>query len=513
MSGSRTKAETYEDVDENELLASLSCDELRQLEEELEDLRPDDCVPIGLRQKDQTAKGPTGSFDRDALLKYWEDENSKNLGQGDRPDKSRGQQGDSRTQEERRNTPQKGKRLQNLSKKSVEKTDESQKEVRTDFPEKKGPLKTMAMTTEGLIGFDGASGNPIVIKEALEKVLRDDPSTSEVNLNNIQDISQETLLRFAEALTSNTHVVVFSLANTRADDRVATAISKTLSQNRSIRNLNIESNFVSGAGILALLEALTRNSSLVELRFHNQRHICGGKVEMEMVRLLRENTTLLKLGYHFDLPGPRMAATGILTRNQDQERQRRLQRKKEQSPVEVSTQTSSKKQTSKINLRRNPNVVATSIGGQPRVLEDDLTFTSRFHQSKKEQSLADACTQTSHKRPTSKVNLYRNPTGVAPPSGEVPTRKIAEMVKHHEGSKAVFNQKKPKSNNLKNGTNDKESVDILKELKNSLKPSLLRKRDESSRPLPPSLQRSGRDDLMAAIRGSGIRSLKRVSQT
>ncbi|XP_077424834.1 leiomodin-2a [Vanacampus margaritifer] len=500
---SRRKAKTYEDVDENELLASLTCDELRQLEEELEDLQPDRHVPIGLRQKDQKAKSPTGTFDRD--------ENCKNLGKGDRSDESGGQPGDTRTPEERRNTPQKGKRWQNLSEKSVEKADESQKEVRTECPGKKNSLKTIEMTKANLVGSDGASGNPIVIEEALEKVLRDDPGTSQVNLNNIQDVPQETLLRFAEALTSNTNVAVFSLANTRADDRVAAAISKTLSQNRSIRNLNIESNFVSGAGILALLEALTRNSTLVELRFHNQRHICGGKVEMEMVRLLRENTTLLKLGYHFDLPGPRMAATGILTRNQDRERQRRLQRKKEQSPVEASTQSSSKKQTPKINLHGNPNAVAPPGGGQPRVLEDALCSTSRFHQSKKEPSLADA----SHKKQTSKDNLHKNPTVVGPPNpnGEAPTRKIAEMVKQHEGSKAAFSQKKSKSNNLKNGANEKESVDILKELKNSLKPSPQRKRDQSFRPLPTSLQRSGRDDLMAAIRGSGVGSLKRVPQT
>lgn len=90
------------------------------------------------------------------------------------------------------------------------------------------------------------------------------------------------------------------------------------------------------------------------------------------------------------------------------------------------------------------------------------------------------------------------------------------MVKQHEGSnstKAQSNQRKPKSKKLKNGANEKESVDILKELKNALKPSLQKRRDETSRLPPP--QRSSRDDLMAAIRGSSIRSLKRVdpSQT
>lgn len=89
--------------------------------------------------------------------------------------------------------------------------------------------------------------------------------------------SQATLIQFAEALRSNTHVRVFSLANTRADDPVALAIAKMLRENSSIVSLNIESNYVSGRGVLALVQALPANNTLTELRFHNQRHICGGQ--------------------------------------------------------------------------------------------------------------------------------------------------------------------------------------------------------------------------------------------
>lgn len=73
------KLKKYEELDEDELLATLSPEELQELERALDDLDPDNNVPIGLRQKDQTAKTPTGIFDRDALLKYWENENKKQL--------------------------------------------------------------------------------------------------------------------------------------------------------------------------------------------------------------------------------------------------------------------------------------------------------------------------------------------------------------------------------------------------------------------------------------------------
>ncbi|KAI4798748.1 hypothetical protein KUCAC02_020525 [Chaenocephalus aceratus] len=416
--GYRKELKKNEEVDEDELLATLSSEELQELERELAAL--DDNVPIGLRQKDQTAKIPTGTFDKDALMKYWEDENKKLVEdermadermedrREGRRDKSRGEgvtvtadtPGNTSDSDRKKMSPR-GKRAQNVSSENAAKEDQTEKKdeckkeapIRMKCPLKnglskvsKGEVKTTETTEQNPNTMsDRASGNTIVIDETLKQILSNDPAVSEVNLNNIEDISQETLLRFPEALCTNTHVHVFSLANTHADDRVAFAVSKMLRENRFIRNLNIESNFVSGQGILALIAALQHNRSLVELRFHNQRHICGGKVEMEMVQLLRENTTLLKLGYQFDLPGPRMTSTSILTRNQDQQRQRRLQEKK--SPPE-------------------------------------------------------------------------------------------------------------------------ESADIFKDLKNTLKPSIQKRRDEPTHLPPP--QRSGRDDLMAAIRGSSIGSLKTV---
>ncbi|XP_047451328.1 leiomodin-2a [Mugil cephalus] len=478
----------YDEVNEDELLAKLSKEELQELERELADLDPDNNIPVGLRQKDQTAKIPSDSFDREALLKYWENENKvllevkkmeSNPRQERQPDKSRGVVTTSdcnAVDSHKRKISQKGKKagknvsdINGAKEDKGKRNDQNRKEalMGSKCPQKKGlskDLKIDSMKSESTgqspdVISERPSGNPIVIDQALEQILNNDPAMTEVNLNNIEDISQETLLRFAKALCTNTHVHVFSLANTHADDQVAFAISKMLCENCSIRNLNIESNFVSGQGILALLASLKHNTTLVELRFHNQRHICGGKVEMEMVQLLRENTTLLKLGYQFDLPGPRMTATGILTRNQDHQRQRRLQQKKEQSPSPGSGQVS-----------------------------DSLAKT---------------------KQPKKSCQVHHNVENQ--PKKSQPTRKTAEMVQQHEGPnsiKTALSQRKPKSKKLKNGANENESAEILKDLKDALKPPLKTRRDEPCR-LPPR-QRSSRDDLMAAIRGSSISSLKRV---
>ncbi|NWX93904.1 LMOD1 protein, partial [Nothoprocta pentlandii] len=167
-----------------------------------------------------------------------------------------------------------------------------------------------------------------IFDELIEKVKNNDAEVTEVNVNNSDCINNETLVRFTEALEFNTVVKVFALANTRADDHVAFAIAIMLKANKVLTSINLDSNHITGKGILAIFRALLQNNTLTELRFHNQRHICGGKTEMEIAKLLKENTTLLKLGYHFELAGPRMTVTNLLSRNMDKQRQKRLQEQK-----------------------------------------------------------------------------------------------------------------------------------------------------------------------------------------
>ncbi|CAB1418702.1 unnamed protein product [Pleuronectes platessa] len=165
--------------------------------------------------------------------------------------------------------------------------------------------------------------------ELMEQVRSNDPSLNELIVNNSEVIKTKTLIEFAGALHNNTNVKTFALANCRADDHVAYAIAGTIRNNKTITSINVDSNHLTGKGILSLIQALQHNSTLTELRFQNQRHICGGKTEMEMTKILKDNTTLLKLGYHFELAGPRMTTTNILSRNMDRQRQRRLQEQKQ----------------------------------------------------------------------------------------------------------------------------------------------------------------------------------------
>lgn len=48
------------------------------------------------------------------------------------------------------------------------------------------------------------------------------------------------------------------------------ALAEMLKVNKVLKTLNVESNFISGAGILRLVEALPYNTALVELKIDNQ---------------------------------------------------------------------------------------------------------------------------------------------------------------------------------------------------------------------------------------------------
>ncbi|XP_036387355.1 leiomodin-1 isoform X2 [Megalops cyprinoides] len=231
---------------------------------------------------------------------------------------------------EKENTKEKEKEVKGKENREKEKEKENytgkektQKSIRNEEP---GNCKSPVSKTKEEEEEDEAAS---MFDEPLEKVRSNDPSMTELNVNNSEVIKTKTLIQFAEALKDNTHVKTFSLANTRADDHVAYAIAGTLRSNKTITSINLDSNHLTNKGIISLIQALQHNATLTELRFHNQRHICGGKTEMEMVKVLKENTTLLKLGYHFELAGPRMTMTNILSRNMDRQRQRRLQEQKQ----------------------------------------------------------------------------------------------------------------------------------------------------------------------------------------
>ncbi|XP_055484627.1 leiomodin-3 [Psammomys obesus] len=402
-----------EELDEDEILANLSPEELKELQSEMEVMAPDPHLPVGMIQKDQTDKAPTGNFDHKSLVDYMylqkasrrmledervpvsfvqseentqkqlevRDKGIKNMPQflkeklnseivtnkreshgsnnaQETEDNDEGEEDEEDDDEEDEDEEDEdeedeedqddgqGKRENNEAKEQIhnsigkcqqptnkvleEQKDAAETNEKSEKKIAKLDPKKLALDTSFLKVSARPSGNQTDLDGSLRRVRQNDPDMKELNLNNIENIPKEMLLDFVNAMKKNKHIKSFSLANVGADESIAFALANMLRENRSITTLNIESNFITGKGIVAIMRCLQFNETLTELRFHNQRHMLGHHAEMEISRLLKANNTLLKMGYHFELPGPRMVVTNLLTRNQDKRRQKRKEEQQQQ---------------------------------------------------------------------------------------------------------------------------------------------------------------------------------------
>ncbi|KAM4810031.1 tropomodulin-1 isoform 3-T3 [Rhinophrynus dorsalis] len=340
----RKSLEKYRDVDEDELLNKLTEEELRALEGELEELDPDNqLLPAGLRQRDQTKKTPTGPFQRDALLGHLEKE-AKEV--KDREDLV------PYTGEKRGKPYIPKKKVVDPVLESVTLEPELEEALANasdaelcDIAAILGMHTLMsnqqyyeALASSNIVNKEGLNSvikptqykpvpdeepNSTDVDETLELVKSNDPDLEDINLNNIRNIPITTLKAYAEAMKDNTHVKRLSIVGTRSNDPVAYALADMLKVNKTLKSLNVESNFISGTGILSLIESLQYNTSLIELKIDNQSQPLGNKVEMEIASMLEKNSTLLKFGYHFTQQGPRLRASNAMMNNNDLARMHR----------------------------------------------------------------------------------------------------------------------------------------------------------------------------------------------
>ncbi|XP_069480921.1 tropomodulin-2-like [Ambystoma mexicanum] len=343
----RKDFDKYKHIDEDEILGKLTAEELKQLEQALEDLDPENALlPAGFRQKDQTTKEGSASFDRERLLAYLEKEA---LEQKDREDvvpftgEKKGKVFvpkykpiQSHREEPVFLDPELEEALASATDTElsdladvlgvhsfVSKSPGNIEGIRTAL--RKGDLKSVVKAEKVKPVYEDPP-NTTNVEETLQLIKANDPSVQEVNLNNIKNIPIPTLIEFAKALETNTHVTKLSLAATRSNDPVAIAFAEMLKVNKCLKSFNVETNFITGAGILALVEALKKNQTLTEIKIANQRQQLGTAVEMEIAQMLEENSVILKFGYQFSQQGPRTRAAASITKNNDLVRKRRVER-------------------------------------------------------------------------------------------------------------------------------------------------------------------------------------------
>ncbi|KAE8612547.1 hypothetical protein XENTR_v10012888 [Xenopus tropicalis] len=586
--------ELLEDIDEDEILANLSPEELKALQNEIEVLAPDPEVPVGMIQRDQTEKAPTGQFDHRSLIDYlhWEKEskrmleeervpvtllpsernflrteteeacNQKNdveaveelpetppddnvntaenhlsdaeeicIGNGQETPSRDSSDEDSEKAKENENTMENGdsqpecdvtdpipetveeeKTVQEISN-SVQTSDDISDPVENTPekpPENKPNGKVGKLNLPKKLTLDSSfikmsarpSGNQTNLDKTLQSIRENNPDVKEVNLNNIENIPKEMLVDFVNAMKKNKYVKVLSMANVGADDNVAFTIANMLRDNRSIVTLNIESNFISGKGIVAIMRCLQFNEYLTELRFHNQRHMLGHHAEMEISRLLKANNTLLKMGYHFELPGPRMVVTNLLSRNLDKQRQKRKEEQKQQQDNEQDELMAALENALELGIPREllemldrslPNSRLQSIPEETP--PPPLSQQNRNRQIKDKPKQIPETQHNSEPPPFQAVKLKRfQPKSIA-------QKLLEEADKSSVRDMIHLKRTRPKARAVEN-TQPSEKTN-LKDVIRTLKPV------PRNRP-PPLVQLTPRDELLKDIRQSNVAYLKSV---
>uniref|UniRef100_H2RP18 Tropomodulin 4 (muscle) n=2 Tax=Takifugu rubripes TaxID=31033 RepID=H2RP18_TAKRU len=334
------------DIDEDAILKGLSPEELEKLEYELAEMDPENAMlPAGLRQRDQTKKNPTGPYDRDALMQHLEKVALEHKDREDLVPFTGEKKGKAFVAKKPEEIPEHEQVIlePELEEALKNATDAEMCDIAAilgmytlmsnkQYYDALGTTGTIA-NTEGINSvvkadpfkiFPAEPPNGTNVEETLERIVSNDSGLTEVNLNNIKDIPIPTLKEVFEAMKGNSHVEVLSIAATRSNDPVAYACAEMLQENTSLQSLNIESNFITADGMMAIIKAMANNATLVELKIDNQRQKLGDSVEMEIASMLENNSSILKFGYHFEQQGPRTRAAMAVTRNNDMLRQQRL---------------------------------------------------------------------------------------------------------------------------------------------------------------------------------------------
>ncbi|XP_028901772.1 tropomodulin isoform X11 [Zeugodacus cucurbitae] len=167
------------------------------------------------------------------------------------------------------------------------------------------------------------------VEESIKRVKDNDSKLIELNLNNIKNISDEKFEQLFQVLPENENLEVLSLTNVGLTDKTALLLAEAIEKSKTLRVLNVETNFISPPVIVTLVKALLKCRTIEEFRASNQRSsVLGNKIEMEITELVEKNPSLLRLGLHLEFNDARHRVAAHLQRNIDRIRVNRLNQRK-----------------------------------------------------------------------------------------------------------------------------------------------------------------------------------------
>ncbi|KRZ68982.1 Tropomodulin, partial [Trichinella papuae] len=157
--------------------------------------------------------------------------------------------------------------------------------------------------------------NATDVDACISKLLANDSSLTEINLNNMKRTPIPQLQRLISAVKDNTILKKLSLANVALSNAAAEPILEVLETNSTLKSLNLETNFLSGDFLAKLFHAALKLQTLEEVKIVNQSPTFSTEAEMDIMKAIFENKGLLKVSIDLRHPEARSKVSQAMLRN------------------------------------------------------------------------------------------------------------------------------------------------------------------------------------------------------
>jgi len=323
-----------DEVDLEELMASLSPAELQALVDEMA-ADPDDVhIPASVRTAYRCEKEATGELNRDHLIGHI---NDIALNTPDKEEKVKFEAGVKRGKVF---VPQYNEeQMEAMAKKDSE-------QIRLD-PDEEAALSgatlddimaladilntnpqdfVMEAYADPLQYFEPEPPNQTNPEEVLNKLKSNDGSLNDVSLNNIHGISEQQMCDIFDALRNNDKLTKLSACNCDISDFAIATLCSALEQNSSLKSLSIENNRISPDTVADMFDAIcSPNNGLLEIRLGAQQQEAKGyRVEQRIAAAICKNPRLMKLGIKLEFKDIADKVSKHLIANMDKIRIKRL---------------------------------------------------------------------------------------------------------------------------------------------------------------------------------------------
>jgi len=323
-----------DEVDLEELMASLSPAELQALVDEMA-ADPDDVhIPASVRTAYRCEKEATGELNRDHLIGHI---NDIALNTPDQEEKVKFEAGVKRGKVF---VPQYNEEQME----AMAKTESAQ--IRLD-PDEEAALSgatlddimaladilntnpqdfVMEAYADPLQYFEPEPPNQTNPEEVLNKLKSNDGDLNDVSLNNIHGISEQQMCDIFDALRNNDKLTKLSACNCDISDFAIATLCSALEQNSSLKSLSVENNRISPDTVADMFDAIcSPNNGLLEIRLGAQQQEAKGyRVEQRIAAAICKNPRLMKLGIKLEFKDIADKVSKHLISNMDKIRIKRL---------------------------------------------------------------------------------------------------------------------------------------------------------------------------------------------